>query len=333
MSFTVVTARPGGAAASPREWWQVWAERRARWLAGHAALARRVRLVRTVLAWLMPVYLLVLVAVMPDVRAGVRVWLGTLWVVVAWFFLARTKTLTWSGFVRFFSACAVWSMVVGATLLAVSADLGGTLGMGQGAVTFVAGIGEEALKVVPVVVVVTMMSDHLACNARLNTGDAWLAEGSAVPWWLQVPWQWFGQAQYRPAMFVVLFVVCLAVDAFRLAARPAANLVPGPAWAWVAQAGTGLSAWHARSRWPGRTIANALNAGLALVWITGRDLGQTALAHTVTRVSRALSPPGGPGLPSRPGAPPARQAWSTTPDRSAPGASGWSRAGCWPGCW
>lgn len=372
------------------------------------------RLARTVLAWLAPVYLLVMVAVMPDVRAGARVWLGTLWVVVAWFFLARTKTVTWSGFVRFFSACLVWSTAVGATLRAVSADLGGTLGMGQGAVTFVAGIGEEALKVVPVVVLavaaprrvsrfaavdfvllglasgaafeaveeairrtcwvtsgnkglaallvdvdsngipvgyvhygvwpiptemvnlaswsgnavvfaghamttalvcgvaglgvvawravrarsvaarvvvrpvalvvpvvvlVTMMSDHLACNARLNTGDAWLAEGSAVPWWLQVPWRWFGQAQYRPAMFVLLFVVCLAVDAFRLAARPATNLVPGPAWRWVAQAGAGLSAWHARARWPGRTLATSLNALLALVWVTGRDLGQVVLAH------------------------------------------------------
>lgn len=342
-------------------------------------------------------------------------WLGTLWVVVAWFFLARTKTLTWSGFVRFFSVCAVWSVAVGVVLRAVSADVGGTAGLGQGAVTFVAGIGEEALKVVPVVVLavmaprrvsrfaavdfvllglasgaafeaveeavrrtywvtggnkglaallrdvdsngipvdyvhyglwpvptemagqaswtadpvvfgghamttalvcgvaglgvvawravrarsvlarvvvrllvlvvpvvvlVTMMSDHLACNARLNTGDAWLAEGSAVPWWLQVPWKWFGQAQYRPAAFVMLFLVCLAVDAFRLAARPATNLVPGPAWAWVAQAGAGLAAWQARARWPGRTAASTLNAGLALVWVTGRDLGQTVLAHT-----------------------------------------------------
>ncbi|MCL2089614.1 MAG: hypothetical protein FWH11_00050 [Micrococcales bacterium] len=400
---------------SPREWWQVWAERRAWWLAGRPALARRVRLVRVALAWLMPVYLLVVVAVVPDVRAGVRVWLGTLWVVVAWFFAARTKTLTWSGYARFFSVCVVWSMVVGAALRSVSAGVGGTAGLGQGAVTFVAGIGEEALKVVPVVVLavaaprrvsrfaavdfvllglasgaafeaveeavrrtwwvtsdskglvalladldgdgipvsyvhygvwpvptelvgraswtgdpvvfaghamttalvagaaglgvvawravrarsaaaravvrpavlvvpvvvlVTMMSDHLACNARLGTGDAWLAEGSAVPWWLQVPWRWTGQAQYRPAAFVVLFVVCLAADAFRLAARPATGLVPGPAWGPVARAGAGLSAWHARARRPGRTVANALNAGLALVWITGRDLGQVVLAHT-----------------------------------------------------
>ncbi len=406
-------SRPAG--ASPREWWQVWAERRARWMSEHPTLARRVRRVRTVVAWLAPVYLLVMVAVLPDTGAGVRVWLGTLWVVVAWFFLARTKTLTWSGFMRFFSACAVWSMAVGVMLRSVSADLGGMAGLGQGAMTFVAGMGEEALKVVPVVVLamaaprrvsrfaavdflllglasgaafeaveeairrtnwvtndnkglasllydldsngipvvyvhfrvwpiptemvnlaawtakpvvfaghamttalvcgvaglavvawraaragsllaravvrpaamavplvvlVTMMSDHLACNARIVTGDAWLAEGSAVPWWLQVPWRWFGQAQYRPAMFLLLFVVCLAADAFRLAARPATNLVPGPAWGWVAQVGAVLSAWHARGRWFGRTSATALNAALALVWITGRDLGQTVMAHT-----------------------------------------------------
>jgi|GEM_PF-6564677 len=57
MSFTAVTARPGGAAVSPREWYQVLAEHRARWMAGHPVLARRVRLARTVLAWSMPVYL------------------------------------------------------------------------------------------------------------------------------------------------------------------------------------------------------------------------------------------------------------------------------------
>ncbi len=393
----------------------MWAERRARWLVEHPVVARRIRRVRTVVAWLAPVYLLAMVWAMPEIQAGVRVWLGTLWVVVAWFFAARTKTLTWSGFVRFFSVCVMWSMAVGAVLGAVSADVGGTLGTGLGAVTFVAGIGEEALKVVPVVVLavaaprrvsrfaavdfvllglasgaafgaveevlrrtwwvttdnkgliallrevdgngipvdyvhyglwpiptemaglawgtgdpvvfpghvvptalvcgvaglavvawravrarsmlaqvvvrplvllvpvlvlVTMMSDHLACNARVNAGDAWLAEGSAVPWWLQVPWQWFGHAQYRPALLVLLFVVCLAVDAFRLAARPATNLVPGPAWGWVAQVGAGLSAWHRRSRWPARALATVLNAGLALVWVTGRDLGQAVLAHT-----------------------------------------------------
>ncbi|MCL2091960.1 MAG: hypothetical protein FWH11_12320 [Micrococcales bacterium] len=414
MSFAAVSGRPGGAGASAVEWWQAWAQRRARWLAGRPVLARRLRLGRTVVAWLAPVYLLVVVAVVPDARQGVRVWLGALWVVVAWFFAARTKTLTWSGLLRFFSACLVWSMATGAVLRAVSADVGGLLGVGLGAPTFVAGIGEEALKVVPVVVLavaaprrvcrfaavdfvllglasgvafeaveeavrrtwwvttdnkglavleavgpdglpvdwvhfgvwpiptelvstaswtgdpvvfaghamatalvagvaglgvvawrsvrarsaaarvavragalavpvavlVTMMSDHLACNARIQAGDAWLAAGSAVPWWLQVPWQWTGHAQYRPAAFVVLFVVCLAVDAFRLAARPGTNLVPGPAWRWVAQAGAGLSAWHARARWPGQAVASALNALLALVWIAGRDLGQAALAHT-----------------------------------------------------
>ncbi|MCL2848581.1 MAG: hypothetical protein FWE61_00880 [Micrococcales bacterium] len=137
--------------------------------------------------------------------------------------------------------------------------------------------------VVPVVVLVTMMSDHLACNARLASGDAWLAEGSVVPWWLQVPWQRFGHAQYRPAVFVVVFLVCLAVDAYRLAARPATNLVPGPAWGWVAHAGARLSAWHTRARWPGRALATSANAVLALVWVTGRDLAQAVLAHTRER--------------------------------------------------
>lgn len=88
----VVTA--GTPQVTPREWWQVWAQRRARWLAAHPALARRAGRVRTVLAWLAPVYLVVLVVWQPDLRLGLRAWFGACWVVVGWFFLARTKTLT-----------------------------------------------------------------------------------------------------------------------------------------------------------------------------------------------------------------------------------------------
>ena len=79
-------------AVPPREWWQVWAERRARWWATRPVLARRWARVRAVGLWVALAWLLVLVVFVPDLTLGLRAYLGCLWTVVAWFTMARTKT-------------------------------------------------------------------------------------------------------------------------------------------------------------------------------------------------------------------------------------------------
>lgn len=385
--------------ASPSGWWQVLARGRAQWSARHPTFMRRVALARTVGLWLTLGYVVVALVLNPGLRMGAQAWLGAWWVVVAWFFGARTKTLTWSGLLRFFTACAAWSVAVGLVLARVSSWGQSVWGPESsiylpGPSVFLAGIGEEALKLVPLVVLalaaprrvsrlaaadfvllgiaagaafagveetarrarlssgqyeastvpeqwvqfgawpipsglangfaghvvttgllgatvglavalwraargrralvawravavgvpalalVTMMADHVVANAEGFATDQWLDPGvSAAPWWLRVPWAWLGHGHYRPLVLVVLFVACVAVDAFRLAARPGSSLVPGPAWWPVATAGAGLSRWHARSRWLGRTLANAANGLLALAWIAVRDWRQAVAAY------------------------------------------------------
>ncbi|MDR3068251.1 MAG: hypothetical protein LBU50_01945, partial [Cellulomonas sp.] len=156
----------------PREWWQVWAERRARWVGRlwerYPRLRRRVALVRMAGLWVGLFYLLVVVVAWPEALLGVRAWLGACLAVVAWFFLARTKTLTWSGLMRFFGVCGVWSVVMALVLARVSSSLGV---QALGPRTFVAGIGEEALKLLPVVVLVVVAPRRVARFA-------------AVDWWL-----------------------------------------------------------------------------------------------------------------------------------------------------
>ncbi len=400
---------PAGVGVPPREWWQVWAERRARWWERHQVLRRRVSVVRTVGLWVGLCYLLVVAVAWPERLLGMTAWVGACLGAVAWFFLARTKTLTWSGFMRFFAVCGVWSVGVALVLAMVSSWLGNAGVDAVGPTVFVAGLGEEALKlvplvalavaaprrvsrfaavdwwllglaaglafevveegarrvfllsemqrqgllaeyrdlygggvpegmttfgllpsdwshegagyaghavatgmvaalvglvvvvwrwgrgrgaagwawraaaaVVPVVCLTTMMADHLAFNAHaddqvLAGGGAWLDPAvSAVPWWLRVPWSLFGHGQYRVVWFVLLFVVCLAVDGYRLGARPASSLSGQPMGPSLGAAVGRL--WVLRGWW-GRVWAVVATSVLATGWVVGRDLGQVAAAH------------------------------------------------------
>lgn len=165
--------RPAPDSASS-EWWERWAERRARWWAARPVLARRAARVRAVALWLGLVWLGVLVVALPEVRLSVRAYLGVLWVVVAWYALGRTKTLTWAGYLRFFTACLPWSVLIGV----VSTVLSGIGGLGisaAGPATAIAAFTEEALKLVPLALVALAAPRRAA---RFSTVD-WLLLGVA----------------------------------------------------------------------------------------------------------------------------------------------------------
>ena len=179
-------------AAAPREWWQVWAERRALWWEARPVLTARWARVRAVGLWAGMLWLLGLLVLWPEAGLGLRAYLGALWVAVAWFFLARTKTLTWAGYMRFFSGCVAWSTVIGvvSTFLAtVGAD---TWVRSTGPSVAIAAMTEEALKLVPVALVAVLAPRRASRFAAIDWLLLGVASGIAFQgveemarrWWL-----------------------------------------------------------------------------------------------------------------------------------------------------
>lgn len=165
-----------------REWWQVLAQRRSRWLTAHPRAARAWAVTRTLVLFGSLVWLAGLWLFLPELRLGIRAYLGCLWVVIAWFALARTKTLTWSGYLGFFTACVPWSVAIGAltTTMATSIARYEFLGVSEaGARIAVAGIAEEAGKLVPVVVLALLAPRRAARFATIDWLLLGLASGTA----------------------------------------------------------------------------------------------------------------------------------------------------------
>lgn len=137
---------------------------------------------RTVVLAVSLVWLAGLWLFMPELRLGMRAYLGALWVVVAWFALARTKTLTWSGFLRFFAVCVPWSIGIGvfSTALAARVARMDFLAVSEtGAQVAIAGIVEEAGKLVPVVLLALLAPRRAARFATIDWLLLGLASGTA----------------------------------------------------------------------------------------------------------------------------------------------------------
>lgn len=174
---------PGGSALSgpapvvEPEWWERIAVRRDRWRADHPTAALWIARVRALALWLGLLWLGVLLVFFPELRLGMRAWLGCLWLVVLWFVLAHTKTLTLSGYGRFFSVSVVWSAVIGAATAALSGLVGevGDDGPGIG----IAAFSEEALKLLPVVVLVLLAPRRVSRFAVVDWLLLGLAGGAA----------------------------------------------------------------------------------------------------------------------------------------------------------
>lgn len=166
----------------PREWWQHLAAWCSRWLGSHPRAARALAVARTVvlagsLLWLLGLWLF-----LPELRLGMRAYLGCLWVVIAWFALARTKTLTWSGFLGFFALCMPWSVGIGlvATIMAGQvAQIDMFAVTETGAQVAIAGIVEEAGKLVPIAVLVLLAPRRAARFATVDWLLLGLASGTA----------------------------------------------------------------------------------------------------------------------------------------------------------
>ncbi|MGW6129080.1 restriction endonuclease fold toxin-2 domain-containing protein [Cellulomonas sp. NPDC055163] len=134
--------------AAPPEGWEVARARTAAWWADRPVLAARWARVRAVGLWVSLVLVLVMLLVVESARASVRVYVGSFVLLVVWFLLARTKTLSWATTARLFSLAVLWSAVIGWFTLQVAAalDLGPS---SDGSGVALAGFLEETGKLVP----------------------------------------------------------------------------------------------------------------------------------------------------------------------------------------
>jgi hypothetical protein len=162
----------GQALAGP-EWWERLAARVAAWRRRQQRLAQRAAVTRTIALWVALAGLLVVFVLYPELRAGLRVWLWLYGLLVAWFAVARTRTVSWRLLVGMFATSVWWSVVIAVISMWLSGRAGGVRGDGPG--TVIAGVTEESLKLVPVVVLALLAPGRVR---RLAVVD-WLLLGLA----------------------------------------------------------------------------------------------------------------------------------------------------------
>lgn len=132
----------------PPEWWQTARARAAAWWASRPRLARRWARVRAVGLWVSIVLVLVMLALVESTRDSVRVYVGSFVLLVVWFVLARTKTVSWATTARLFSVAVLWSAFLGWFTLQVAAALD-LWPSSDGSGVALAGFLEETGKLVP----------------------------------------------------------------------------------------------------------------------------------------------------------------------------------------
>jgi hypothetical protein len=98
------------------EWWELLASRWAGWRQRHQ---RWVRLWAITL-WVGLAVLLAVLVLVPEFRIGLRIWLWLYALLVAWFVVARTRTVSWRLVAGLFATSLWWSMPVAVVLIWLS---------------------------------------------------------------------------------------------------------------------------------------------------------------------------------------------------------------------
>jgi RsiW-degrading membrane proteinase PrsW (M82 family) len=174
-SLTAVTVEvdQGHVLVGP-EWWERLAARWAGWWQRHRQLAERLAVLLTIALWAALAVLLVVFVLFPEFRAGLRVWVWLYGLLVAWFAVARTKTVSWRLIAGLFGIAVWWSLIIAVISIWLSGRAGGVRGDGPG--TVIAGMTEESLKLVPVAVLALVAPGRVR---RLALVD-WLLVGFAA---------------------------------------------------------------------------------------------------------------------------------------------------------
>lgn len=130
------------------EWWERASARRQAWLSARPGLSRALRLG----TWAAVAVALVALALSPSLRLMARSIAPCWLLLVAWYLLARTKTLTWAAVARTFALGVPLAVVIAATCALLAAAVGLRL-PDAGPSVGIAGAVEELLKLVPLAVV------------------------------------------------------------------------------------------------------------------------------------------------------------------------------------
>lgn len=169
-------------AASPwaPEWWELLRERRTTWAERHTALLKRLLIARLALLAVALVWLIVAWLFVDAVKpALLSVWFGAVWICVLWFLLLRTKTLTFAGYLRLFVLCVVWSIVIGVVLRSAAIDASPLAQEGGFAARIaLASVGEEALKLFPLLAIVLVAPGRVRRFAVADWALLGLASGA-----------------------------------------------------------------------------------------------------------------------------------------------------------
>lgn len=159
------------------EWWQR-AQAALYDLAGrHPRFVVRVLLVRSVVLWVLVVGLLLAVVAVPPLRPAFVAFVSSLLLVVVWFVMARTKTLTWSTVAAVFSLSVGLAVVVG-RVSREAALWAGVLPVSDGAVVAVAAFTEESWKLLPLLVLAMVAPGRVRRYAAVDWAVLGFAAGA-----------------------------------------------------------------------------------------------------------------------------------------------------------
>lgn len=133
-----------GEAHGDPEWWERWAARKRSWLAARPGVVRLQRLSM----WTALMVVIVAFALSPGLRLVFRSYLPCWVLLVAWFLVVRTKTLTWSAAAKTFALGVPLAVLIALASRALAAAVGLDVD-DHGSSIAIAGALEELLKLSP----------------------------------------------------------------------------------------------------------------------------------------------------------------------------------------
>jgi len=227
---------------------------------------RRGDAVRSLTGWIALLALLVttvLASGLPELRHGAVAAVGTAYLVLFWFVLARTKTLSWSFVTALVLLSAPWGVLVGVVGRMLAATLteppAGTLALEQ--VGVLAALSQQSLLLVPLLLLVLLfpgrarrlsVADWLLCGVVIGAGyqlAAALARPEADSWLSGSPFAGPPPGPVGQQVLTGLTAVGLgfAVAARRHANKSALSLPGRLVWLILATAWPVLLGWLAVS--------------------------------------------------------------------------------------